>query len=190
MGNETQWHRDWKNQFPKEWQEVVHIADDGEKHIADIKTPEGLVIEFQHSSIKSEEVDARDAFYKDIIWVVDGSRLKRDQERARHFNWRSFENDGYDIAEPSFLPKNWTNRSVPVFFDFGIDTWLYRLIWQKHILKGEGPVSVTMKRDYFPRIIIRSQGKWRPSTLTFPNSPYSLAKAKNIQWRIERNLKV
>ena len=39
--NETQWHRDWKNQFPKEWQEVVHIADDGEKHIADIKTPEG-----------------------------------------------------------------------------------------------------------------------------------------------------
>ena len=49
--NETQWHRDWKNQFPKEWQEVVHIADDGEKHIADIKTPEGLVIEFQHTQV-------------------------------------------------------------------------------------------------------------------------------------------
>ena len=42
--NETQWHRDWKDQFPVEWQEVVHKADDGEKHIADVKTPDGLVI--------------------------------------------------------------------------------------------------------------------------------------------------
>ena len=22
--NETQWHRDWKDNFPKEWQEVIH----------------------------------------------------------------------------------------------------------------------------------------------------------------------
>ena len=42
--NETQWHRDWKDNFPKEWQEVVHLSDDGEKHIADVKTPNGLVV--------------------------------------------------------------------------------------------------------------------------------------------------
>ncbi len=32
---ETEWHRAWKNQFPSEWQEVIHYAENGEKHIAD-----------------------------------------------------------------------------------------------------------------------------------------------------------
>ncbi|WDD92819.1 hypothetical protein Bsp3421_002850 [Burkholderia sp. FERM BP-3421] len=48
--SETQWHRDWKDKFPREWQEVVdHDAQSGEIHIADVKTPHGLVLEFQHS---------------------------------------------------------------------------------------------------------------------------------------------
>ena len=47
--NETEWHRNWKDKFPKEWQEVVHFSDDGEKHIADVKTRNGFVIEFQHA---------------------------------------------------------------------------------------------------------------------------------------------
>lgn len=50
--NETKWHRAWKEQFPKEWQEVVHLAEDGEKHIADVKIEQEYVIEFQHSLIK------------------------------------------------------------------------------------------------------------------------------------------
>ena len=70
--NETQWHRDWKDNFPKEWQEVVHLSDDGEKHIADVKTPNGLVVEFQHSAISLKEKLSRETFYKDMIWVVDG----------------------------------------------------------------------------------------------------------------------
>ena len=37
--NETEWHRQWKNTFPVEWQEIVAIDEKtGEKHIADIKT--------------------------------------------------------------------------------------------------------------------------------------------------------
>ena len=36
--NETEWHRSWKGQFPVNWQEVVHQAETGEKHIADVKT--------------------------------------------------------------------------------------------------------------------------------------------------------
>ena len=70
--NETQWHRDWKDYFPKEWQEVVHLSEDGEKHIADVKTPNGLVIEFQHSAISAEEKLSRETFYKNMIWVVMG----------------------------------------------------------------------------------------------------------------------
>jgi competence CoiA-like predicted nuclease len=60
--NETEWHRNWKNQFPKEWQEVIHKDESGEKHIADVKTDEDWVVEFQHSAIASEERNSRDKF--------------------------------------------------------------------------------------------------------------------------------
>ena len=37
--NETEWHRNWKGLFPKEWQEVAATDEKtGEKHIADIMT--------------------------------------------------------------------------------------------------------------------------------------------------------
>lgn len=76
---ETQWHRDWKNLFPLEWQEIF-LTDEstGEKHIADIKSPLGFIVEFQHSSIKREEQLSRENFYKNMVWIVDGSRLKYD----------------------------------------------------------------------------------------------------------------
>src|SRR5688572_29313162 len=44
--NKTKWHRRWQNEFPVEWQEVIHHAPSGEKHIADVKTDRGLVVEF------------------------------------------------------------------------------------------------------------------------------------------------
>jgi len=53
--NETEWHRNWKNKFPKEWQEVIQKDESSERHIADVKTPDDCVIEFQHSAIKPEE---------------------------------------------------------------------------------------------------------------------------------------
>lgn len=36
--NETEWHRDWKNRFLTDWQEVLARDETGELHIADIKT--------------------------------------------------------------------------------------------------------------------------------------------------------
>lgn len=55
--NETAQHRAWKNNFPVEWQEIIHFDDStGEKHIADTKTTEVWVLEFQHSPIKLEEI--------------------------------------------------------------------------------------------------------------------------------------
>jgi hypothetical protein len=76
--NETEWHRTWKNHFPESWQEIVHLAEDGTKHIADVKTDDGCVIEFQRSPITPEERRSRDDFYKQLVWVVDATRLKRD----------------------------------------------------------------------------------------------------------------
>jgi len=70
--NETEWHRSWKNLFPVECREVSHFALDGEVHRADVKTPTGIVIEFQHSSLSDVERLSRERFYKNLIWIVDG----------------------------------------------------------------------------------------------------------------------
>jgi hypothetical protein len=43
----------------KSWQEIVHRSDSGEKHIADVKTDHGWVIEFQHSYLNPEERRSR-----------------------------------------------------------------------------------------------------------------------------------
>jgi competence protein CoiA len=70
--NETDWHRVWKNCFPDAWQEVIHIdAANGERHIADVKTPSGVIIEFQNSPMNSAELTSREAFYKTVLWVVN-----------------------------------------------------------------------------------------------------------------------
>lgn len=75
--NETQWHRDWKNKFPLECREVAHLAEDGEIHRADIKTPTGIVIEIQHSTISDSERISREQFYKNLVWILDGGVFRK-----------------------------------------------------------------------------------------------------------------
>ena len=71
--HETFWHREWKEHFPKEWREVIISGTEPfkEKHIADIKTDKGLVIEFQNSSISTTERRTREYFYESMIWVIN-----------------------------------------------------------------------------------------------------------------------
>ncbi|HVY53955.1 MAG TPA: hypothetical protein VHA13_05490, partial [Gammaproteobacteria bacterium] len=78
---ETEWHRSWKNHFPTDWQESIHTAESGEKHIADVKTIKNWVIEFQHSHLNSEERQARNDFYEKLVWVIDGTRRKKDKTK-------------------------------------------------------------------------------------------------------------
>ncbi len=122
--NETEWHRRWKGQFPVPWQEVVHQAETGEKHIADVKADRGWVIEFQHSYLKPEERRSRDTFYPKLIWVVDGTRRKRDIVQLLKA-W----NEGVPVGENSpvrktfsdscVLLREWAASNAPIFFDLG-----------------------------------------------------------------------
>ncbi len=74
--NETIWHRLWKNYFPEENQEIIHFDEEtGEKHIADIKNDNGMVIEIQNSPMSEEELRAREHFYNNMIWVVNGDKF-------------------------------------------------------------------------------------------------------------------
>lgn len=126
---ETEWHRNWKSKFPNEWQEIILIDESAnEKHIADVRTINNLVIEFQHSHINPDERISRENFYKNMIWVVDGTRLKRDFPRFLKGKLNEFENTiFYDTDNPNIfkvdlidwcLPLNWLKSSVPVIFDF------------------------------------------------------------------------
>lgn len=71
--NETEWHRRWKACFPEEWREQVHVDPTGEKHIADVKTDAGLVVEFQNSPMDPVELVSRETFYGDMVWIVNGA---------------------------------------------------------------------------------------------------------------------
>src|SRR5574337_990316 len=74
--HETQWHRNWKNRFPIELQEVVIVDDWGEKHFADVRTQAGVVIEFQNSSISKATIRTREEFYQDMIWIINAEPFK------------------------------------------------------------------------------------------------------------------
>jgi hypothetical protein len=122
--SETPWHRDWKNKFPKSWQEAIHRSETGEKHIADVKTERGVVLEFQHSNLPRGERESRENFYKQMVWIVDG--LRRVKDRSQFF--ASVRVDRVAIPKPltfSFalnegaLLRDWAGSRVPVFFDFG-----------------------------------------------------------------------
>ncbi len=115
--NETEWHREWKGIFPIDWQEVV-VRKNGEEHRADVKTPKGLVVEFQNSSISSFDVKARENFYNNMIWVINAqkfnknitlwsevtSQLKRlDRE---YYSYNHYEHKNYDSPEVEKIKEN------------------------------------------------------------------------------------
>lgn len=137
--NETEWHRSWKGNFSTEWQEVI-ASDEatGEKHIADIRTNYGLVIEFQHSHIDANERSSRENFYKTMIWVIDGTRLKRDYPRFLRAKERFRLTDKSGIYVVDFpkecFPLAWIGSAVPVVFDFkGVEPMNDSDSWRNHL---------------------------------------------------------
>lgn len=126
--NETEWHRSWKNNFSSEWQEII-LTDDqtGEKHIADVRTAHDLVIEFQHSHLDPLERAKRESFYKHMVWVVDGTRLKGDFPRflKGKEDFRPTNQQGKYLVDllGECFPSAWLGSSVPVIFDYrGLET--------------------------------------------------------------------
>src|SRR5262249_30642142 len=129
---ETDWHRAWKNNFPAECQEFIqHDGQSGEKHIADVRTPHGLVIEFQHSHLRPLERAGRERFYGNMVWdggflrkswcgllmppaynetiraligerIISGARITRDTSSS-HSLMSAFPRCGLIVQSPSFL---------------------------------------------------------------------------------------
>ena len=98
---------------------------------ADVKTPDGLVVEMQNSPIRPQEVRSREDFYGKIVWIVNGDRQGTDGRSQtldrRYFNMgRSSHPIRLDpLAFPvtwsgkSKLLHNWSKATAAVYFDFG-----------------------------------------------------------------------
>ncbi len=122
--NETEWHRDWKARFPASWQELVFRSPSGERHIADVKTQQGRVLEFQHSHLPPQEREAREAFYPKLAWVVDGTRRKKDAARLLEaLNRGQRIHPTMVVVRVAWigaaLLRDWVASRVPVLFDLG-----------------------------------------------------------------------
>ena len=93
---ETEWHRKWKAVFGKDNCEII-LNKDGIKHIADIKTIHGCVIELQNSPINYEKLIEREDFYgPDMIWIINGIQF------ADNFKILPIHGLEYDTYTPEF----------------------------------------------------------------------------------------
>ena len=75
------WHCYWQNMFPKEWQEVVvqkEIKGQEVRHVADVKTEKGAILEVQYSPISIEDIAIRELFYGNMLWLVNMRRTRTD----------------------------------------------------------------------------------------------------------------
>lgn len=104
--HETPWHAAWKEQFPVESREVVIGS-----HRADIYH-RGWVIEFQHSSISTDEIMTREDFYGKMIWIVDA------EEFFSHIESRSYDNH-YITFNWKWPQHCWRWAKAPLIFDIG-----------------------------------------------------------------------
>jgi len=102
---ETEWHLNWKNEFPKECQEFTMG-----KHRADIRTNDRWIIELQNSSISSEDIIEREKYYKRMIWLLNGETLGKGLILKKKngiitFRWKN-------------PPKSWWNSKKEIYVDF------------------------------------------------------------------------
>jgi hypothetical protein len=62
----TEWHKKWQESVPIDRREIILG-----RHRADIVTPNGTVVELQHSSIPAEQIAAREQHYGSMVWLFD-----------------------------------------------------------------------------------------------------------------------
>jgi len=120
---ETPWRTGWKKQFSPSCREVViseHRAD-----IFALNRHSSLlrVIELQHSPIDCEEIAARENFYREMVWVIDGIGFKDNFEFGRETKT----NGGATVEAPfrwKWFRKSWAGSKKPLYLDFGNCFWL------------------------------------------------------------------
>lgn len=117
---ETEWHLNWKRQFPKESCEVK-IGD----FRADV-FHKGMVIEFQNSTISPEKIRAREQNYTNMVWVINGADFyNRFEERDRGsyytYRWKHWRKYIEDMTKPVYFDFTQNSR----IFNSAINGYVY-----------------------------------------------------------------
>lgn len=121
-----EWHRQIQCCFPVSRQEYVicrKVGDATVKHIADIYTKSGYVIEVQMSPLSLGKIAEREEFYGRIVWFVSGHNplvenfhTSAFMENAELVQGECFEY--YAVPEKCHaINRHWTGRDGLVFFD-------------------------------------------------------------------------
>lgn len=158
--NETEWHRTWKSHFPEAWQECFHLSETGERHFADVKTTRGWVLEFQNSPLKREEFQARNSFYRQMVWVVNGLRRKNDAKDFESSLRLMLTVNNNPLLQRVFvitpndhsILREWQENPIPVFYDFGQEHILWcrlphRLDESDYILEFSRHAFIQLHKD-------------------------------------------
>ena len=116
---ETKWHKSWKDWFGVDRVEVV-IEKRKKRHIADIVTKKGVVIEVQHSPIAPQIIEAREKFYGRMIWIVDARSFQANLKiRFRPFILKQLkENTSFLWRGKETVIENWVDKDGFEFLTF------------------------------------------------------------------------
>lgn len=166
--SETIWHKHWKMTFGKENTEIV-ISIDNKKHIADIQTNKGVIIELQNSPISKFIIKEREEFYgEQMLWLINGVKFKNNLSPKNYWNDKRFEELANDIEKQikfimgprvekgkndeffhwKYPIRSWIDVHRHIFIDFGDDT----LFWVK---EGMGTKQIrgtyVLKKDFIKK---------------------------------------
>lgn len=113
---ESAWHYNWKNEVEKKFQEIP-IEKDGIKHIADIRLPTGIIIEFQKRALDPNEWEAREIFYGKMMWVIYFPKDRLLESNIREIYLPTL---GDSLIEVKGLSKRFLDsfHRFPIFLDF------------------------------------------------------------------------
>ncbi len=112
----TEWHLGWQSCVPVEMREIF-MKNEREKHRADIKLPNGIIVEIQHSGLDEETICEREDFYGNMIWILDGTNLFSKMNRYEKVS--KYGNE-YVSWYYSYRAKQWVEHfTKQMYLDFG-----------------------------------------------------------------------
>ena len=154
--SESEWHYTFKGLFPKENVEIL-VQKENVKMRADVKLPNGLVLEIQHSSISPKIIKNRNNFHRKIVWLFDVSGpfaadrihywgfdgLNRLINRQAKYEW---------IQPAKSIRYAASEKNNPVFFDLGFgkiievkDLWFSQILFDTHNIEKFGQYTKKYK---------------------------------------------
>lgn len=124
-GIETDWHRRCKRRFPEAWVEVSMGP-----HRADVAVPHGPVLEFQNRALSVQDIQAREQFYWNLVWVMEAASM---EDRFRFTSSTGDSRSGLPATFKLLRPReSWLHARMPIALDFGRPAQLYGMFVMRH----------------------------------------------------------